>query len=263
MNILGKIIERKKIAVKQNKELFGIKKLEVFEYYGRDCESLVNKLKNKNSPGVIAEYKRKSPSKGIINSKVAIEDVVRAYELNGASGISVLTDEEFFGGTNADMIRARQLVDCPLLRKDFIIDEYQVVESKAIGADVILLIAACLTPGQVKDLARFARSLNLEVLLEIHEENELGHICDDVNLIGVNNRNLKTFEVNLEQSVRLAEKIGIQYLKISESGINDPKDIIYLKQYGFDGFLIGENFMKQEDPGKAFDDFITGLKALM
>jgi indole-3-glycerol phosphate synthase len=263
MNILGKIIERKKIAVKQNKELFGIKKLEVFEYYERDCESLVNKLKNKNSTGIIAEYKRKSPSKGIINSKAVIEDVVSAYELNGASGISVLTDEEFFGGTNADMILARQLVDCPLLRKDFIIDEYQLVESKAIGADVILLIAACLTPAQVKDLARFARSLNLEVLLEIHEENELGHICDDVNLIGVNNRNLKTFEVNLEQSVRLAEKIGIQYLKISESGINDPKDIIYLKQYGFDGFLIGENFMKQEDPGKAFDDFITGLKALM
>jgi indole-3-glycerol phosphate synthase len=263
MNILEKIIAGKKVAVKQQKDWYGIKKLEAFEYYERDCESLVKRLKDKYSSGVIAEYKRKSPSKGIINSEAAIEDVVKAYEMNGATGISILTDEEYFGGSNDDMIRARELVDCPLLRKDFIIDEYQLVESKAIGADVILLIAACLTPSQVKYLARFARSLNLEVLLEVHDEDELGHICDDVDIIGVNNRDLKSFEVNLEQSVRLSEKIGNEHIKISESGINDPKDIVYLIKYGFDGFLIGENFMKQKDPGKAFGDFITELNSVL
>jgi indole-3-glycerol phosphate synthase len=263
MNILEKIIESTKIAVQQKKDLYAIKKLESFEYYERDCVSLVKELKDKNSIHIITEYKRKSPSKGIINGKAGIEEVVIEYEKNGAAGISILTDDEYFGGTNDDMIQARKLVDCPLLRKDFIIDEYQLVEAKAIGADVILLIAACLTPSRVKYLARFARSLNLESLLEIHGESELGHICDDVNLIGVNNRDLKTFEVNLEQSVRLAEKIGNQWVKISESGINDPKDIIYLKQHGFDGFLIGENFMKQENPGKAFGDFIKELKSLL
>ena len=263
MNILEKIIASKKNSVKQRKDWYGIKKLEAFEHYERDCESLVKKLKDKNSSGIIAEYKRKSPSKGIINDTSSIEDVVSAYELNGAAGISILTDDEFFGGSNEDMIRAREIVDCPLLRKDFFIDEYQLVEAKAIGADVILLIAACLSPAEVKSLSRFARSLSLEVILEIHEENELGHMCNDVDIIGVNNRDLKTFEVNLRQSERLSGMIGDQRVKISESGINGAKDIIYLKQHGFDGFLIGENFMKQKDPGKAFGDFNSELRTLL
>jgi indole-3-glycerol phosphate synthase len=209
--------------------------------------------------GIIAEFKRKSPSKGIINDKADVIEVTEAYTKNGASCLSVLTDENFFGGTTADLKKAR-INNIPILRKDFIVDEYQVVEARAMGADVILLIAACLTPQRVKELATFAKSLQLEVLLEIHNEEELQHICAETEIVGVNNRDLKTFTVDINRSIQLSKKIPADKIKIAESGIHDIETIITFKNAGFRGFLIGENFMKQADPAKAFADFANQLK---
>lgn len=262
MNILDKIVERKKQVVQKMKDQYGINELEASPLFSRDCFSLSDALRRQDSTGIIAEFKRRSPSKGVINNHSQIEDVVAAYEKLGAAGISVLTDEEFFGGGNPDLVTARNAVTIPLLRKDFIIDEYQLLEAKAIGADVILLIAACLSPGEVKRLAAIAKGLGLEILLELHDENELGHICEDTGIVGINNRDLKTFEVNLERSLRLAEKIPVGKIKIAESGISSVETIRMLKENGFNGFLIGENFMKEENPGKAFGCFASKLKSI-
>ena len=260
MNILEQIIESKKRSLAEKKDWYSIKKLEASAFFDRECESLVKRLNSVDTTGIIAEFKRRSPSKGIINDKADIADVVSDYENYGAAGISVLTDEEYFGGTNEDMLKARESVDIPLLRKDFIIDEYQVVEARSIGADVILLIAACLTPPEVKRLAGLAKNLGLEVLLELHAEEELGHICEGIDLVGINNRDLKTFKVDMERSLRMAEQIPADKIKISESGISDMETIKRFKKAGFKGFLIGETFMKEEDPGKAFEEFVNNLK---
>jgi indole-3-glycerol phosphate synthase len=258
MNILEKIIEHKRKEVQQRKKEVDVKALEAERFFTRQTYSLKQFVSDPAKTGIIAEYKRKSPSKGIINDRDSVELVTGMYAANGASGISVLTDYNFFGGSLDDLIAARDN-DVPLLRKEFMIDEYQIVEAKAFGADVILLIAACLSPNEVKDLAIAARKLRLEVLLELHDQSELDHICDEIDLVGVNNRNLKNFEVDLEHSVRMAEKIGEGFIKIAESGINDVNNIRYLKQHGFKGFLIGEYFMKQEDPGQAFKEFTYSL----
>ena len=260
MNILEQIIEYKRSEVAGSKAAVSTSTLEKTGLFRRDTLSLKHCLQDKNRTGIIAEFKRKSPSKGIINEKANVVEVTKAYTDHGASGVSVLTDNNFFGGSNGDLLAAR-VNAVPILRKDFIIDEYQIIEAKAIGADVILLIAACLTTLEVKQFAQIARSLDLEVLLELHDESEIGHICDEVDLVGVNNRNLKTFAVDLDQSIRLADRIGNSKLKIAESGISDLKNIAYLKQFGFDGFLIGEYFMKQEDPAKSFEKFIQELRA--
>lgn len=261
MNILDQIIEYKRTEVADQKLAVSIASLETTDFFLRDTLSLKKFLLDKNRTGIIAEFKRRSPSKGIINERSNVVDVTTAYANHGASGLSVLTDNNFFGGSNEDLITARAN-RIPILRKDFVIDEYQVIEAKSIGADVILLIAACLTPIQVKQLAQTARKIQMEVLLELHDESEIGHICDEVDLVGVNNRNLKTFTVDLDQSVRLAEKIGNSKLKIAESGISELKDIAYLRQYGFDGFLIGEYFMKQNDPAASFEKFACELKRI-
>jgi len=258
MNILETIIAKKKIEVAQRKEDFPINELEKQRFFNRPTLSLKKSLLDERKTGIIAEYKRRSPSKGVINDRDSVEAVTRAYFGYGASGISVLTDHEFFGGSLDDLVAARDN-SIPLLRKDFMIDEYQIIEAKAFGADVILLIAANLTPEEVKTLSASAKNLGLEVLLELHDESELEHICDTVDLVGVNNRNLKTFEVNLEHSVRLAQKIDDKFIKVAESGINDVKNIQYLKQHGFKGFLIGEYFMKQASPMMAFKDFTYQL----
>jgi indole-3-glycerol phosphate synthase len=260
MNILDQIIEFKKLEVSDKKSLVSISTLEKSSFFSRETISLRHTLESKTGPGIIAEFKRRSPSKGIINEKVNVVDVTIAYTNHGASGLSVLTDNNFFGGSSDDLVAAR-INKVPILRKDFIIDEYQIIEAKAIGADIILLIAACLTPSRVKKLANAAKNLQLEVLLELHDEKEVDHICDEVDLIGVNNRNLKTFTVDLDQSVRLAEMIGNGKLKIAESGISSKKDINFLKEYGFDGFLIGEYFMKQQDPGESFEKFMYELES--
>ena len=260
MNILEQIIEYKRSEVADAKAAVSISSLEKTDLFLRETLSLKQFLQDKDRTGIIAEFKRRSPSKGIINEKANVVEVTKAYTDHGASGISVLTDNNFFGGSNEDLLAAR-VNAVPILRKEFIVDEYQIIEAKAIGADVILLIAACLTPREVEQFAHLAKSLNLEVLLELHDESELGHVCNEVDLIGVNNRNLKTFKVDLDQSIRLADRIGNGKLKIAESGISDLKNIAYLKQYGFDGFLIGEHFMRQEDPAASFEKFIQELRA--
>jgi len=259
MNILETIVAYKKDEVSRKKQETPVRDLEKSKLYGRTCLSLKKSLLDKNKTGIIAEFKRKSPSKGIINDTADVMAVTTGYAENGASCLSVLTDTQFFGGYDQDLINARVNV-IPVLRKDFIIDEYQIVEAKSIGADVILLIAACLTPDDVKRLATCAIDLGLDVLLELHDESELDHICDETSIIGINNRNLKTFTVDLERSLKMAREISGDRIKVAESGINSVENIILFKENGFDGFLIGENFMKEADPTIAFARFVKQLK---
>ncbi len=259
MNILDKIIDFKKNEIAGNKKLVSLDELKQSELFNRNTFSLKQFLLDKTRTGIIAEFKRKSPSKGIINDKAGVLEVTAAYTDHGASCLSVLTDKEFFGGSADDLTRAR-VNQIPILRKDFIIDEYQLTESKAMGADVILLIAACLTEARVKELAFFAKLLGLEVLLEIHAEQELQHICTDVDFVGVNNRNLKTFTVDINRSIELSKQISADKIKIAESGISKIETINIFKEAGFKGFLMGENFMKTEDPGETFKQFVQKLK---
>ena len=255
--ILDEIIAAKRHEIKRNKQFQPITELEQKPYFERETLSLKESLLKDTH--IISEFKRRSPSKGIINDSATVASVVSGYDKHGASGISILTDTSFFGGSNADLMEGRIVSSKPILRKDFIIDEYQLIEAKAIGADVILLIAANLSVKEVKRLATFAKSLCLEVLLELHAEEELEHVCDEADIIGINNRNLKNFEVNLEHAVRLASKLPADKLKIAESGINNVETILYLKEQGFNGFLVGEYFMKQPDPAIAFANFVTQL----
>jgi len=261
MNILEKIVAHKRIEISENRLNMPTDKLEKREFFDRPVISLTKSLLDENGTGIIAEFKRHAPSRGIINANADVVNVTTAYASNGAAALSVLTDTNFFGGSNVDLERAR-INKIPILRKDFIIDEYQIIEAKAIGADVILLIAACLTPARVKQLAGFARSLGLEVLLEIHNEEELEHICDECDIVGVNNRDLKFFTVDVNQSLELSDKIPANKVKISESGITDTDTIHMLRSACFKGFLIGENFMRESDPAVAFASFVKHLKTL-
>jgi len=261
MNILDKIIEYKKLEVAERKKTITIKVLESSDYFSRPNLSLKKHLLDESKSGIIAEHKRKSPSKGIINDKLTVEEIVKGYELAGASAVSVLTDTPSFGGTDQDLLQARAAINIPILRKDFIVDEFQIIEARSIGANIILLIAACLKPEEIKRLADFTKSLGMEVLLEIHNEEELIPNCfDSIDCIGVNNRNLKDFSVSVDLSKTLASKIPSQYLKISESGIDAPETIKDLKTYGYKGFLIGENFMKTTNPGAAMKEFVQKIK---
>ncbi len=259
MNILEQITAHKKIVVEEAKTLAPAEVLQQSELFNRKTFSLKEFLLDETRTGIIAEFKRQSPSRGIINDVADVVSVTSAYTAGGASCLSVLTDDHFFGGSNADLLLAR-INKIPILRKDFIIDEYQLLEAKAIGADVILLIAACLTAGRVKELAAFAKQLQLEVLLEIHSEEELRHICDETELVGVNNRDLRSFTVDINKSIELSERIPADKIKIAESGIDDTHTINIFKQAGFKGFLIGEKFMKEKDPGRAFEQFVQQLK---
>jgi len=261
MNILDTIIAQKRIEVAARKQSVPVRELEQQPFFGAGTYSLKQSLINNDRTGIIAEFKRKSPSKGVINATATVEEVTTAYAQNGASAISVLTDEQFFGGAINDLAKAASLNKIPLLRKDFMIDEYQLLEAKAYGASLILLIAACLSPAEVKQLAIAAKKLQLEVLLEIHNADELVHICDEVDMVGVNNRNLKTFEVSIDTSLALIDRIPKEKPAIAESGISAVDTIVTLLQAGFRGFLIGENFMKQASPSIAFADFVNQLKA--
>lgn len=258
MNILDKIVAHKRIEVAGQKEKVPVSTLLNKDYFSHECYPLSGFLKDPTRSGIIAEFKRKSPSKGWINQEAVAERVTRGYASLGASALSVLTDTSFFGGTLEDLEKAR-MNELPILRKDFIIDEYQIMEAKAYGADVILLIAACLTKEEVKSFARMARNLGLNVLLEIHTEEELEYISDDIDAVGINNRNLKTFEVDIENSIRLAHQIS-SMCKISESGIDSPDTIRLLKEEGFDGFLIGERFMREKNPAFAFKQFLREVR---
>jgi indole-3-glycerol phosphate synthase len=260
MTILDKIIAEKYIEVEENKSLISIKQLEKRKGFLRTPISLKEALTRQGSSGIIAEFKRKSPSKGIINNKVSVEEVTTGYMNANVAGLSILTDRPFFGGSPIDVIAARELNSIPILRKDFIVDEYQIIEAKAMGADVILLIAAALEEDEIKKLAQCAKSLNLEILFEVHTREELDMVIDEVDMVGINNRNLKDFKVDLEHSLKLAEALPNQFVKVSESGIDSVDTIKMLKSHGFQGFLIGENFMKTENPGEACREFISQLK---
>ncbi|MBI1341792.1 MAG: indole-3-glycerol phosphate synthase TrpC [Terrimonas sp.] len=260
MNMLDTIVAYKKKEVSDRKSGRKIAELEKSAFFGRQCYSLAAALKDERQTGIIAEFKRKSPSKGMINPQADILKVTKGYTDNGASCLSVLTDAYFFGGSSEDLEMAR-VNRIPILRKEFIIDEYQVYEAKSIGADVILLIAACLTPRQVRELAVLSGKLGMEVILEIHDAEELGHITDETSMVGINNRNLKTFEVDIDRSLRMSEKIAADKIKIAESGISTIENILLFKEHGYKGFLIGENFMKQPDPTIAFAEFVNQLKA--
>ena len=261
MDILEIIIAAKRKEVEKYKPLSSMERFRKEGFFWEiSNRSLKQSLLAEGSTGIIAEFKRKSPSKGWFKPKEQeVEPVVVQYNAKGAAGISILTDMEFFGGDLDDLIQTKVITDVPVLRKDFIIDEWQIAEAKAFGADVILLIAACLSPAEVKQLATFTKSIGLEVLLEIHNEEELDHICDEIDMVGVNNRNLKTFEVDINTSLQLIDKIPKEKPAIAESGISNVETIVTLRQAGFKGFLIGENFMKTDDPGKAFENFVKSL----
>ncbi len=260
MNILDQIIASKKKEIALKKSIVSVAQLEKSDLFNKKTNSLSKSIIN--SPfGIIAEHKRRSPSKATINNSFAVEDVAKGYENAGASGISVLTDMKYFGGSLEDLLLARASVRIPLLRKEFIVDEYQLLEAKAFGADAILLIASVLTKEEIKQLSEFAQSLALEVLLEVHNQEELDKSSmPSLDLIGVNNRNLKTFEVSLQNSIDLINHIPNDFVKISESGITTTNDIKLLRSHGFQGFLIGESFMKTDNPGKSLEQFINELK---
>jgi indole-3-glycerol phosphate synthase len=261
MNILDQIIEHKRKEVADRKSLYPVKLLEQSIFFASPAVSLKKYVTRPDKTGIIAEFKRKSPSKGVINAHAAVERTTIGYMQAGASALSVLTDKQFFGGSNEDLITVRKFNFCPILRKDFTIDEYQIIEARSIGADAILLIAAVLTPQESKTLTSFAHSLGLEVLLEVHNEEELKMNLDaGADLIGVNNRNLKTFEVSIDVSKKLASLIPASVVKVSESGISDPKTIIELRKFGYEGFLMGENFMKHGRPEEAAMEFMDDLR---
>lgn len=262
MTILDKIIAFKKKEIAKIKAEVPIKKLVESPKFKRTPISLKKALLEIGSTGIIAEFKRQSPSKGIINDKVSVTDVTNGYLDANVAAQSILTDTSFFGGTIADLMEARIVNQIkPILRKDFVVDGFQIVEAKAIGADVILLIASCLTSQELKNYGNLATDLGLSVLYEVHTQEDLDKINDlDNKIIGINNRNLNTFQVDLEHSIKLANQIPDSCIKVSESGISDPKIITGLKEFGFQGFLIGENFMKEENPGEACQDFINQIK---
>lgn len=261
MDILEEIVEYKKKEVAERKELFPIKLLEKSTFFEGKPVSMVEYIRRPDKVGIIAEFKRQSPSKGVINANAKVERTSIGYMQAGASGLSVLTDAKFFGGKSADLEEARKFNFCPILRKDFIIDDYQVIEAKSIGADMILLIARILTKEQVKFLATAAKRLGMEVLMEIHEEAELEKLCPEIDIVGVNNRNLKTFETSIDVSKGLAPKIPNEFLKISESGIHTADTVLDLKAHGFEGFLVGERFMATARPEQACREFIQSIKA--
>lgn len=261
--ILDTIIAAKKKEIEKLKPLSSMERFRKQGFFWEIANrSMVQSLLKEDSTGIIAEFKRKSPSKGWFKDKeLEAEPVVVAYNHLGAAGISVLTDQEFFGGDLDDLIQTKVVTEVPILRKDFIIDEWQIAEAKAFGGDVILLIAACLSPERVQQLAIFAKTIGLEVLLEIHNEEELEHICDEVDMVGVNNRNLKNFEVDINTSLRLINKIPTTKPAIAESGISNVETIVTLRDAGFKGFLIGETFMKEPNPAIAFANFVKSLAA--
>lgn len=262
MNLLDTIVKYKRQEIKRKSELTTTKFLEQSLYFESTTVSLKTYLTREDKSGIIAEYKKASPSKGLINPYAKLEETSIGYMQAGASALSILTDEHFFKGKNEDLSFARQFNFCPILRKDFILSEYQVIESKSIGADAILLIAKILTKQQIKTLTNLANQLGLEVLLEIHSEQELDKYIDGIELIGINNRNLNNFQVDFDNAIRLSEHLPSELVKIAESGISHPSEVNFLRQHGFSGFLIGELFMKSSNPALKCKQFINQLNPI-
>lgn len=208
--------------------------------------------------GIIAEFKRRSPSKGGIHPQAAVDQVVGSYEAGGAAACSILTDTPYFGGALSDLALARRSTALPLLRKEFIVDERQLFESRLYGADAVLLIASALTVAEIGRLVRTAHEVGLEVLLELHGQAELDKMADEVDMVGVNNRNLSDFSVNVDESARLASLLPAEVVKVAESGLTSMSQVDRLRAAGYQGFLIGERFMRASDPGNALNEFING-----
>jgi len=262
MNILDTIIAEKHGEVAARKAACPLRELEARPLFNAERRSLRAALLQENTSGVIAEFKRRSPSKGDIFAGADAVEITCGYETAGAAALSILTDAQFFGGSSEDLTAARAAVNIPILRKDFIIDEYQLVEARAIGADAVLLIAANLEKTQLRSLAERAKQLGLDVLMEVHSEEELDWWNPWVDAVGVNNRNLKNFEVSVQTSFQLFEKMPKESVCISESGIDDPELVFALKNIGFQGFLIGEFFMKTNDPAGKCRKFIQQVRQL-
>lgn len=259
-NILEEIKQHKLREVQARKAAVPENALE--QQFAHQPVSLRKHLLQQHSSGIIAEFKRKSPSKGFFNAEADAASICSGYAQAGAAALSVLTDETYFGGSADDLKAARKICSCPILRKDFVVDEYQITEARAIGADVILLIAEMLTKEEAHRFAQKAGSLGLEVLLEMHSAEHMEKLNDHIHLAGVNNRNLKTFEVKVETSLELAEKIPDRFVKIAESGIQNAAMLLRLKEAGFRGFLIGETFMRAPDPAAACAAFIRQINPL-
>jgi indole-3-glycerol phosphate synthase len=260
-DILSQIADYKRVEVENRKKETSIEALHQKPFFERTCVSLKKAIADKQKNGIIAEFKRKSPSAGIINEKADVKQVTTGYAKAGVSGLSVLTDAPSFNGSLQDLLIARQYNQIPILRKDFMLDEYQVYEAKAFGADAILLIAAMIDKQTSEKLAHFAHKLGLQVLLEVHSESEIAtHAGDYADIIGVNSRDLKSFSTDLGQAEKLYELLPGDQMKIAESGIHKPEDAVNFKKMGFDGFLIGSRFMQNDQPEKACRDFSYQLK---
>jgi indole-3-glycerol phosphate synthase len=260
MKILDNIISDKKIEIETLSKIVSISDLEKQKDFTKQSKSLKESIK-KSTSGIICEFKRKSPSNENINYISNISEVINGYERARAVGVSILTNEKYFDGSISDINKVKNSIEIPILRKEFIISEYQIVESKSIGADAILLIASILDKEEIKNFSSLAKSLGLEVLLEIHSIDEFNKISNtDIDIIGVNNRNLDTLDINIDNSIEMFDNIPSEFIKISESGISKVDSIIKLIRVGYDGFLIGENFMKTSKPGESAYDFIKKVE---
>jgi len=260
MKILDKIVRDKKLEVDKLSSNSSIKELESSRLFSRQCISLKDSIL-KNTGGIICEFKRRSPSNNNINYKSNVSEVVKGYQKAGAAGLSILTNKQYFDGDIQDILEIRDITSIPILRKEFIISEYQIIEAKSIGSDAILLIASILSKEEIKNYSSLAKNIGLEVLFEIHDAEELEKISgENIDIIGVNNRNLDTLEIDIQNSVDLYSKIPNSFVKISESGISKVESILKLREVGYQGFLIGENFMKTDDPFESAYNFIKKVK---
>ena len=259
-NILDTIVNEKYTEVAKQKQQTPLPELEKSRYFSRETISLKERLTGGKTNGIIAEFKRRSPSAGIINSTADIAEVTNGYSDAGCAGISVLTDTRFFGGSIEDLQNIRNNLSVPLLRKDFIIDSYQVAEAKSAGADVILLIASVLDKDTIDTLTQYAHDLNLEILFEVHNTEDLQKLNPDIDLVGINNRDLNTFATNTDISKQMLKHLPDTCLPVAESGIHSAKDLLELKASGFRGFLIGTGFMKAPNPADACFKFVNTIK---
>lgn len=263
MDILQRIIKDIKEELPYRKRATSEAELRERTLYQKPRHSLSASLASQTT-GILAEHKRRSPSKKEIQYGLNITEVARAYQQSGAAGMSVLTNQKYFGGSLEDLTLARMACDLPLLRKEFVVDPYQIAEARAYGADAILLIAAALPLTLLEDLAGIATEQGLEVLLEVHDAQELAQCAHiPVAMVGVNNRNLKTFEVSLETSKQLSEVMPKDVVTLSESGISGASEILELKQFGFKGFLIGEHFMRGGNPGESLSELLNQCNVIV
>ncbi len=258
-NILDRIVIDIKEKIETSKRRYPVVTLEKAELFGRECFSMKKSIRERDGKAVIAEFKRRSPSKGLINGDADVKDVCKGYQDAGVAAVSVLTNATFFGGCNEYLTAARTVLDIPILRKEFIVDEYQIIEAKAIGADFILLIAEILTKDEVKKFTKIAHDLGMEVLMELHGEDQVDKIIPELDAVGINNRNLKDFSVDIERSIEMANNLPKETIKVAESGLTDPETVKRMAKEGFNAFLMGEKFMFDVDPAAVCAEFISNI----